>query len=146
MIGLIQRVSTASVCVDGDMIGEIDQGILLFLGVERNDNEKIAQRLVNRVSTYRIFEDETGRMNLSLKDIQGELLVVSQFTLPADTHKGTRPSFTPAAEPVLGKQLYEFFITQAKLSIHTVQSGEFGADMQVSLVNNGPVTFWLQTS
>ncbi len=146
MIGLIQRVSTASVCVDGDMIGEIDQGILLFLGVERNDNEKIAQRLVNRVSTYRIFEDETGRMNLSLKDIQGELLVVSQFTLPADTRKGTRPSFTPAAEPVLGKQLYEFFITQAKLSIHTVQSGEFGADMQVSLVNNGPVTFWLQTS
>lgn len=146
MIGLIQRVSTASVCVDGNIIGEIDQGILLFLGVERNDNERMAQRLVDRISTYRIFEDETGRMNMSLKDIQGELLVVSQFTLPADTRKGTRPSFTPAAESVLGKQLYEFFITQAKLSMHTVQSGEFGADMQVSLVNDGPVTFWLQVS
>ena len=146
MIGLIQRVSTASVRVDGNIIGEIDQGILLFLGVEKKDNEKIAQRLVDRVMGYRIFEDKTGRMNLSLKDTQGELLVVSQFTLPADTQKGTRPSFTPAAAPVLGKQLYDFFITQAKLSMQTVQSGEFGADMQVSLMNNGPVTFWLQSS
>ena len=146
MIGLIQRVSTASVSVDDITIGKIDQGILLLLGVEKNDDEKIAQRLVDRVLGYRIFEDKTGRMNLSLKDIQGELLVISQFTLPADTRKGTRPSFTPAAEPVLGKQLYEFFITQAKLSMQTVQSGEFGADMQVSLINNGPVTFWLQAS
>ena len=146
MIGLIQRVSTASVSVDDITIGKIDQGILLLLGVEKNDDEKIAQRLVDRVLGYRIFEDKTGRMNLSLKDIQGELLVISQFTLPANTRKGTRPSFTPAAEPVLGKQLYEFFITQAKLSMQTVQSGEFGADMQVSLINNGPVTFWLQAS
>jgi len=144
MIGLIQRVSHAKVEIAGEVSGQIGKGILLLLGVEKEDNEAKADRLLQRVLAYRIFEDDTGRMNLSLQDIKGDLLVVSQFTLPADTRKGLRPSFSSAASPELGKAMYDYFLQQAKQSDLLIQSGEFGADMQVSLLNDGPVTFWLQ--
>ena len=145
MIGLIQRVRSAEVDVAGETIGKIDQGILLLLGVQREDTQQHADKLLHKVSNYRIFEDDAGKMNQSLLNIGGELLVVSQFTLPADTRKGLRPSFTPAAPPALGLELYEYFVQQADVAIEaTVQTGEFGADMQVSLVNDGPVTFWLE--
>lgn len=145
MIGLIQRVTQAHVSVDDEIIGKIDHGILVLLGVEKADTEQIAKRLLERITTYRIFEDDTGRMNRSLTDTGGSLLIVSQFTLPADTRKGTRPSFTPAAPPALGEQLYDYFVQQAQHIIPHVQTGKFGANMQVSLTNDGPVTFWLQT-
>ena len=144
MIGLIQRVSHAKVEIAGKVSGQIGKGILLLLGVEKEDNEAKADRLLQRVLAYRIFVDDTGRMNLSLQDIKGDLLVVSQFTLPADTRKGLRPSFSSAASPELGKAMYDYFLQQAKQSDLLIQSGEFGADMQVSLLNDGPVTFWLQ--
>lgn len=145
MIGLIQRVRSAQVDVDQQTIGKIDQGILLLLGVQREDTNQLADKLLHKVINYRIFEDDGGKMNKSLLDIQGELLIVSQFTLPADTRKGMRPSFTPAAPPAMGLALYEYFVEQAGLAIESsVQTGEFGADMQVSLVNDGPVTFWLE--
>ena len=145
MIGLIQRVRSAQVDVDQQTIGKIDQGILLLLGVQREDTNQLADKLLHKVINYRIFEDDGGKMNQSLLDIQGELLIVSQFTLPADTRKGMRPSFTPAAPPAMGLALYEYFVEQAGLAIEpSVQTGEFGADMQVSLVNDGPVTFWLE--
>lgn len=145
MIGLIQRVIEAKVVVEGAMVGEIQTGLLLLLGVERQDTEVQAKRLLERVLNYRIFADQEGRMNRSLLEIQGGLLVVPQFTLPANTQKGNRPSFTPAAAPELGKQLFDYFcelITQQELEL---QAGVFGADMQVHLINNGPVTFWLKT-
>lgn len=144
MIGLIQRVSEAKVVVAQETIGAIQQGILLLLGVEKEDDEVKAARLLERVLNYRIFEDDSGRMNRSLKDINGELLIVSQFTLPADTRKGNRPSFTPAAPPELGEQLYDYVCAQARSHLGTVHTGQFGADMRVHLVNDGPVTFWLQ--
>ncbi len=144
MIGLIQRVSSAKVEVNQEIIGNIDQGILLLLGVEKDDTVAKADRLLQRVMGYRIFSDDSGRMNHSLTDIQAELLIVSQFTLPANTQKGMRPSFSSAGSAQLGKELYEHLIRQAKQSPLKVQSGQFGADMQVSLVNDGPVTFWLQ--
>ena len=145
MIGLIQRVRSAQVDVDQQTIGKIDQGILLLLGVQREDTNQLADKLLHKVINHRIFEDDGGKMNQSLLDIQGELLIVSQFTLPADTRKGMRPSFTPAAPPAMGLALYEYFVEQAGLAIEpSVQTGEFGADMQVSLVNDGPVTFWLE--
>ena len=144
MIGLIQRVTRANVEVDNKEIASIGEGILLLLGVEKGDSQQQADRLLQRIITYRIFEDESGRMNKSLLDTKGELLVVPQFTLPADTKKGTRPSFGPAASPELGKQQFDYFLQQAKNKLKTIQSGQFGADMQVSLINNGPVTFWLQ--
>lgn len=143
MIGLIQRVSRAQVDIDGVTVGQIGRGILLLLGVEREDSEAKAERLLERVLGYRIFPDAEGKMNLSLRDIQGELLIVSQFTLPADTHKGMRPSFTPAAAPALGESLYHYFVGQARQQV-VVQTGVFAADMQVGLTNDGPVTFWLQ--
>ena len=143
MIGLIQRVSTAKVEVDQHCIGAINTGIVLLLGIEKDDTPAKAERLLQRVSGYRIFEDNTGRMNHSLNDIQGELLVISQFTLAANTHKGMRPSFSSAAPPALAEELYNYFITQCQASGLVCQSGQFGADMQVSLVNNGPVTFHL---
>ena len=143
MIGLIQRVTHAKVEVAGVTLGQINQGILLLLGVEKADTPAKAQRLLERVLSYRIFADDAGKMNLSLKDIQGGLLIVPQFTLAADTAKGLRPSFTPAAPPELGKQLFDYFCTQAQQQFATVQTGRFGADMQVSLTNDGPVTFWL---
>ena len=144
MIGLIQRVSSAQVEVDSQIVGEIKQGILLLLGVDRDDDETKAKRLVERVLNYRIFSDEQGKMNRSLKDISGELLVVSQFTLVADTKKGTRAGFSRGASPELGNHLYEYFIEQSKLSGLKVETGQFGADMKVSLVNDGPVTFSLE--
>lgn len=145
MIGLIQRVSEAKVIVEGETVGEIQQGILLLLGVEKEDNPQKAERLLQRVSTYRIFEDDEGKMNRSLVDINGELLVVSQFTLPANTKKGTRPSFTSAAPPELGKAMYEYFVQHAEQQLGKIQTGIFAADMKVHLVNDGPVTFWLNT-
>jgi D-tyrosyl-tRNA(Tyr) deacylase len=143
VIGLIQRVSHASVTVEGDVVGQIGRGILLLLGVEKEDTEAKADRLLEKVMGYRIFPDESGRMNLSLQDIQGELLIVPQFTLPADTRKGMRPSFTPAAAPELGRALFEYFCVNAVKTACPVKTGVFSADMQVSLNNDGPVTFWL---
>lgn len=144
MIALIQRVSNARVEVDNINIGSINKGILLLLGVEKEDTEDQAQQLLHKVINYRIFEDEAGKMNLSLLDVVGELLIVPQFTLPADTKKGMRPSFTPAAPPDLGKSRYDYFTQLAQTKLNRVETGKFGADMQVSLTNDGPVTFWLQ--
>jgi len=144
MIALIQRVKSAQVDVDGETIGKIGQGLLVLLGVAKDDDKTKADRLVQRITNYRIFSDEDGRMNLSLKQIQGELLVVSQFTLVADTKKGTRPGFSRGASPEVGKALYEYFVEQCKQADITTQTGQFGADMQVSLLNDGPVTFNLE--
>ena len=145
MIALIQRVTEARVEVDGRAIGAIGRGILALVGVERGDTEAQAERLVERVLGYRIFPDIEGKMNLSLLDIKGELLAVPQFTLAADTRKGTRAGFSTAAAPEDGRRLFEFFVDKANQKID-IKTGEFGADMKVGLVNDGPVTFWLQTS
>jgi len=144
MIGLLQRVSQARVEVSDSVVGEVSKGLLVLLGVERDDAEKQADRLLERLLGYRVFEDDSGRMNLSVRDIQGGMLIVPQFTLPADTQKGTRPSFTPAATPEDGERLYDYFVSQAKAAHADIATGQFGADMQVSLTNDGPVTFWLQ--
>lgn len=144
MIGLIQRVSEASVRVEGRITGQIGRGLLVLAGVEKQDNEATAQRLLERILAYRVFPDESGKMNLSLIDIQGGLLLVPQFTLAADTRKGTRPSFSSAAPPELGAELFEYFVAAARERHPVVETGIFGADMKVSLVNDGPVTFWLQ--
>ena len=119
---------------------------MVLLGVEKGDNEAISDRLLQRLLSYRVFEDDAGKMNLSLQQVKGELLVVSQFTLPADTRKGTRPSFTPAAPPEEGERLYNYFVEQAQQQHPVVQTGQFAANMQVSLTNDGPVTFWLQVN
>lgn len=145
MIGLIQRVSEASVKVEGRITGEIARGLLVLVGVEKHDDRSGAQRLLERILGYRVFPDETGRMNLSVADIEGGLLLVPQFTLAADTRKGTRPSFSSAASPELGAELFDHFVSLASKRYATVGTGVFGADMKVSLVNDGPVTFWLQT-
>ncbi|OQX15761.1 MAG: D-tyrosyl-tRNA(Tyr) deacylase [Thiothrix lacustris] len=144
MIGLVQRVSRAHVDVDGVTVGQIERGILLLLGVEKADTEALAERLLERVLGYRIFPDAQGKMNFSLREINGGLLVVPQFTLPADTRKGMRPSFTPAAPPAQGAALFNYFSALARQQLAMAQTGVFGADMQVSLTNDGPVTFWLQ--
>lgn len=144
MIGLLQRVSEARVTVAGEVVGEIGRGLLVLVGVERGDGEKEAERLLERLLGYRVFPDEAGKMNLSLHDIAGGLLLVPQFTLAADTHKGTRPSFTPAAEPAQGLHLFDYLLQRACEQHGDVQSGRFGADMQVALVNDGPVTFWMR--
>ena len=143
MQGLIQRVAGASVKIDGEVKGEIGRGILLLLGVEKGDSESIANKLLHKVLNYRIFPDEASHMNLSLLDVEGELLVISQFTLAADTRKGLRPSFSAAAPPALAEPLYDGFILKAREQLGAVESGSFGADMAVSLVNDGPVTFLL---
>jgi D-tyrosyl-tRNA(Tyr) deacylase len=145
MIALIQRVTQAEVRIAGRVAGAIDKGILALIGVSRGDDEQAAERLLERVLTYRIFPDAEGRMNLSLRDIQGGLLLVSQFTLAADTRKGTRAGFTTAAAPHEARRLYDLLLERARAAHPVVASGEFGADMQVSLVNDGPVTFWLET-
>ena len=144
MLGLIQRVSSASVAIDNQIHGVINQGILLLLGMEKGDTTTQADQLLQKILNYRIFSDDQGKMNLSLKDIAGDLLVVSQFTLAADTKKGLRPSFSSAAPPAEAENLYNHFLDRAS-SIHngTVATGQFGADMQVSLCNDGPVTFLL---
>ena len=146
MLGLIQRVSSASVAIENRLQGNIDQGILLLLGVEKNDDQDNADQLLKKILNYRIFNDELGKMNLSLNDIGGGLLVVSQFTLAADTKKGLRPSFSSAAPPEPAEALYDYFLKQAQIECQgRVASGEFGADMQVSLCNDGPVTFLLSS-
>ena len=147
MIALIQRVTEARVEVDGAVAGAIGRGILALIGVERGDGDAQAERLVDRVLGYRIFPDAEGRMNLSLLDVRGELLAVPQFTLAADTKSGTRAGFSTAAAPDEGRRLFErfIFLSSQKKQLQ-VKTGSFGADMRVSLVNDGPVTFWLQAS
>lgn len=144
MIGLIQRVTRASVSVDGRTIAAIDSGLLVLVGVERGDDERAADRLAERVVDYRVFPDAAGRMNLGLREAGGGLLAVPQFTLAADTGRGRRPSFTSAADPETGSRLFDAFCNRVQLRGIDPETGEFGADMQVELVNDGPVTFWLQ--
>jgi D-tyrosyl-tRNA(Tyr) deacylase len=144
MIGLLQRVRQARVTVDGRTVGEIDVGLLVLVGVERGDKDAQAERLLERLLGYRVFGDDQGRMNLSVRDVGGGLLLVPQFTLPADTRKGMRPSFTPAAAPEEGARLFEVLVARARAAYPRVATGQFGAAMQVSLINDGPVTFWLQ--
>lgn len=144
MIGLIQRVSRAQVDVDGERVGAIGRGILALVAVEPDDDTAVAERLLERILGYRVFPDQTGRMNLSLRSIGGGLLLVPQFTLAADTRKGTRASFTSAAPPALGEQLFGHLVASARDGHSDVAAGRFGADMQVSLTNDGPVTFWLR--
>ena len=146
MIALIQRVTEARVEVAGQTVGAIGRGILALVGVERGDGEAQAARLAERVLGYRIFPDTEGKMNLSLLDIKGELLAVPQFTLAADTRAGTRPGFSTAASPQEGRRLFERFVFLSVQKQLSVKTGEFGAGMKVSLVNDGPVTFWLQAS
>jgi D-tyrosyl-tRNA(Tyr) deacylase len=146
MIGLLQRVTSASVTVEEHTVGRIGRGLLVLIGVQRDDAEAQADRLLERLLTYRVFPDEAGRMNRSVTDIDGELLLVSQFTLAADTSKGTRPGFSPAAEPAEGRRLFDYITQKARQRHRVVQTGEFGANMQVSLVNDGPVTFWLEVA
>lgn len=141
MIGLIQRVSGAKVEVNNETVGQISKGILLLLGVEREDDEAKAQKLADKVLRYRIFADDAGKMNLNLNQVQGQLLVVSQFTLVADTQKGNRPGFSAGASPEKGEFLYRYFVDYCRSQNTDCQTGRFGADMQVSLVNDGPVTF-----
>ena len=143
MIALIQRVSEAAVRVDGEVVGEIDTGLLVLLGVEKDDDEAKAKRLMERVTTYRVFEDDEGKMNLNVKQVNGKVLVVSQFTLPADTKKGTRAGFSRGAHPADAERLYDYFSDLCEEVLPT-QRGRFAADMKVSLINDGPVTFWLQ--
>ncbi|UGA54908.1 D-aminoacyl-tRNA deacylase [Vibrio sp. VB16] len=143
MIALIQRVSEASVKVDKQIVGQIDEGLLILLGVEKEDDETKAQRLVEKVVNYRVFGDAEGKMNLNVKQVGGSVLVVSQFTLPADTKKGTRAGFSRGAHPIDAERLYNYFSERCNEILPT-ERGRFAADMKVSLVNDGPVTFWLQ--
>lgn len=146
MIGLLQRVTQAQVAIDGAVVAEIGRGALLLVGVEAGDGAREADRLLERVLGYRIFPDGEGRMNLSVRDVGGGLLVVPQFTLAADTRKGARPSFSTAAPPETGQRLFEHLAAAARASHPQVACGRFGADMQVTLTNDGPVTFWLQVA
>lgn len=147
MIGLIQRVTRADVRVAGEVVGAIDRGILALIGVRKGDDLASVDRLLERLLAYRIFPDAQGRMNRSLRDLDsGGLLLVPQFTLAADTRKGTRAGFSPAAPPELARTLFEHLLARARASHVPVAAGIFGADMQVSLVNDGPVTFWLETA
>jgi D-tyrosyl-tRNA(Tyr) deacylase len=146
MIALLQRVREAGVEVAGERIAAIGPGLLVLLGVERGDDQGTAARLLERVLGYRVFEDAQGRMNRSLVEVGGGLLLVPQFTLAADTRQGTRASFTPAAPPETGARLFAWFVDQAQAAHADVACGRFGAQMQVHLVNDGPVTFWLQVA
>ncbi len=146
MIALIQRVNGSRVEVEGEVIGEIQKGITALIGIEKLDTEADARRLCERILGYRIFSDQADKMNLCLRDVKGGLLVVPQFTLAADTQKGTRPSFSSAAPPEVGRKLFNYFYTFCQQQHPTVETGSFGADMQVSLCNEGPVTFWLQVN
>jgi D-tyrosyl-tRNA(Tyr) deacylase len=144
MISLLQRVSEAKVTVDGEVTGQIGPGLLVFLAIQPDDSNATVARMAERVLTYRVFSDAEGRMNRSLVDEGLELLVVPQFTLAADTKKGTRASFTRAAPPEMGRDYFERFVSKAKETLPAVETGVFGADMRVTLVNDGPVTFWLE--
>ena len=141
MIGLIQRVSQANVTVAGEVIGEIGNGMLVLLGVEKKDGDEEIEKLANKLCRYRMFNDEDGKMNLNIEQVGGEFLVVSQFTLVADTQKGNRPGFSRGASPEHGEAIYKKFVNALKNKGMTVATGEFGADMQVGLINDGPVTF-----
>ena len=143
MIALIQRVTQAKVEVDGEIVGQIGKGLLVLLGVEKDDERQKADKLAEKVLNYRVFSDADDKMNLNVQQVAGEVLVVSQFTLVADTQKGLRPSFSKGATPSLANELYEYFAQKCGEKVK-VECGRFAADMQVSLVNEGPVTFWLQ--
>jgi len=145
MIALLQRVSRASVSVDGEVVGQIGRGLLALIAVHRDDTEKDIARLATRILTYRVFPDDEERMNLSLEDIRGGLLLVPQFTLAADTKKGTRASFTRAADPDKGAAFFERLVVACRERVENLETGRFGANMEVSLVNDGPVTFWLES-
>ncbi|WP_039916974.1 D-aminoacyl-tRNA deacylase [Cellvibrio mixtus] len=144
MLGLIQRVTSASVTVNNDVVGEIQQGILLLLGIQKTDTEDSANKLVDKILAYRIFSDADNKMNSNVQQIDGGILVVSQFTLAADTRKGLRPSFSSAAPPAQARELYDYFVTQLRNKHQKVATGIFAADMKVSLVNDGPVTFMFE--
>jgi D-tyrosyl-tRNA(Tyr) deacylase len=145
VIGLLQRVTKASVSVDGDVIGEVGPGLLVLVAVHRDDRTKDIARLAERILGYRVFPDAEGRMNRSVSDVAGGLLLVPQFTLAADTKKGTRASFTRAATPDMGREYFDRLVSACREHLDDVATGEFGADMQVSLINDGPVTFWLES-
>jgi D-tyrosyl-tRNA(Tyr) deacylase len=145
MIGLLQRVSEARVEVDGETIGAVGRGLLVLVGVQSGDDAARAARLLERLLGYRVFPDAAGKMNLSVRDIGGGLLLVPQFTLAANTRKGTRASFTSAAPPAEGERLFDLLVQRARAEHKAVATGRFGADMQVSLINDGPVTFWLES-
>lgn len=145
MKALLQRVQGARVEVGGEVIGAIDQGILVLVGVEPQDTRASADKLLHKLLNYRVFSDAEGKMNLSLREVGGGLLLVSQFTLAADTKSGMRPSFSKAAPPALGAELYDYLLSQARIAHSAVAAGQFGAEMQVHLVNDGPVTFLLET-
>ncbi|MBE9399138.1 D-tyrosyl-tRNA(Tyr) deacylase [Pontibacterium sp. N1Y112] len=146
MKALIQRVTHASVTVDGECTGTIDQGILVLLGVEKTDDRGKADKLLKKILGYRIFSDDEGKMNLNVQQVNGGVLVVSQFTLVADTAKGLRPGFSSGATPAMGEELYDYFVEQASTAHTQVATGRFGADMKVSLLNDGPVTFMLEVN
>ena len=145
MIGLLQRVTEASVSVNDEIIGQIGRGLLVLVAVHRDDEERDIARLAERILSYRVFPDAEDRMNLSVSDISGGLLLVPQFTLTADTRKGTRASFTKGAPPERASEYFDKLLTKCQQSLKVVESGRFAADMQVSLINDGPVTFWLET-
>jgi D-tyrosyl-tRNA(Tyr) deacylase len=145
MIGLLQRVISASVSINGEISGEIGRGLLVLVAVHRDDEERDIARLAERLLTYRVFPDAEGRMNLSVQDISGGLLLVPQFTLTADTRKGTRASFTRGAAPEVASAYFDKLVAACSKTLETVETGRFGADMQVSLTNDGPVTFWLES-
>jgi D-tyrosyl-tRNA(Tyr) deacylase len=146
MIALIQRVTEAAVTVDTELVGSIGRGIVALVAVQPGDTRLVADRLLERIIGYRIFDDGEGRMNLALGDVGGELLLVSQFTLAADTHKGMRAGFSTAADPETGRELFDYLVSKARTTDMRIATGRFGAQMRVSLVNDGPVTFWLEVS
>jgi D-tyrosyl-tRNA(Tyr) deacylase len=146
MIAVLQRVSEASVLVDGAVIGQIDAGLLVLLCAEKGDTDAVADKMLAKILKLRIFSDDAGKMNLSLQDVGGGLLVVSQFTLAADLAGGNRPSFTQAAAPEEGRRLYEHFVAQAQKTHAVVQTGRFAADMKVALINDGPITIPMRMS
>jgi D-tyrosyl-tRNA(Tyr) deacylase len=145
VIALLQRVSSARVQIDGETVGEVSAGLLVFIGVKPSDAEANVERTLVKLLKYRVFDDEGGKMNLSLQQIDGDLLLVPQFTLAADTRHGLRPGFSTAAAPAHGRQLFELLLDRARAQHAHVAAGRFGAHMQVSLVNDGPVTFWLES-
>lgn len=145
MIGLLQRVSDARVEVDGEIVGQVGRGLMVLVAVHRDDDEKDVARLAERLLGYRVFPDGEGRMNLSVRDIAGGMLLVPQFTLTADTKKGTRASFTKGAPPEKASNYFDRLVSTCRAGLETVETGHFGANMQVSLTNDGPVTFWLDT-
>ena len=145
MIGLLQRVSRAEVSVDNEVVGSIGAGLLVLIGIRPTDDEASAKRLLTRLLLYRVFPDDAGKMNLSLTQVKGQLLLVPQFTLAADTAKGLRPGFSTAAPPEQGRRLFDFLVQAARDELGAVQTGLFGAHMQVALTNDGPVTIWLES-